>query len=209
MTYSIVAIDPETREIGSAVASRSAAVGGTVCYSRIGVGVVNTQHYAHLGLGALVLDGMEFGRAPQQVLDQVLELDRRRERRQLIAIDHRGHLAAFTGSACGDAKGHARGETCVAAGNMLADASVAERMVEAFADAKGETIGERLILCLEAAEAAGGDRRGRQSAAVKVVPPREEMAAVNLDLRVDDHRDPLAELRRLHRVFVDEFGSGR
>jgi uncharacterized Ntn-hydrolase superfamily protein len=82
-------------------------------------------------------------------------------------------------------------------------------MVEAFADAKGESIGERLILCLEAAEAAGGDRRGRQSAAVKVVPPREAMAAVNLDLRVDDHRDPLAELRRLHRVFVDEFGSGR
>ena len=205
MTYSIVAIDPETREIGSAVASRSCAVGGTVCYSRIGVGVVNTQHYAHLGLGALVLDGMELGRSPQQVLDQALELDPSHEQRQLIAIDHRGRRAFHTGALCHDARGHASGETCVAAGNLLSDARVVERMIETFEDAKGEPLGARLLLCLEAGEAAGGDRRGRQSAAVKVVPPREAMLAVNLDLRVDDHPDPLAELRRLHRVFCEEF----
>lgn len=209
MTFSIVAIDEETREIGSAVASRSTAVGGTVSYSRIGVGVVNTQHYAHLWLGEMVLDGMDLGRHPQLALDRALELDPSRASRQLIAIDHRNRKAAYTGRACQDAKAHRLGESCVAAGNLLADARVVERLVETFEDAKGECIGVRLLLALEAAQEAGGDRRGRQSAAIKVVPPREAPTAVNLDLRADDHPDPLEELRRLYAVFRTEFGDER
>jgi len=205
MTFSIVAIDAGTGEIGSAVASCSVAVGGTVSYSRVGVGVVNTQHYADLRLGEQVLEAMEAGASPQHALDGALDAGERTRLRQLIAIDRHSRKAAFTGSACTAVKRHVFGEGCVAAGNMLASERVVERMVETFEATKGEPIGERLLRALEAGQAEGGDRRGRQSAAVKVVPSLEAMAAINLDLRVDDHREPLTELRRLHGVFRREY----
>ncbi len=207
MTFSIVALDARTREIGSGVASCSTAVGGTVSYSRVGVGVVNTQHYAHLGLGERVLDGMDLGRHPQLALDRVLAADPGRAARQIVAIDHRNRKAAHTGRGCEDAKLHLFGDRCVAAGNMLAGPAVVERMIEAFESAGGESLGARLLTALEAAQRAGGDQRGRQSAAIKVVPPREAMTDVNLDLRVDDHPKPLAELRRLYDVFLSEFDA--
>lgn len=205
MTFSIVAIDAESGEVGSAVASCSVAVGGTVSYSRMGVGVVNTQHYADLRLGEQVLEAMDSGTSPQSALDGALDAGERAPLRQLIAIDRHSRKAAFTGAACTEVKRHRFGEGCVAAGNMLASDRVVERMIEAFEDGKGERLGERLMRALEAGQAEGGDRRGQQSAAVKVVPPWGGETAINLDLRVDDHERPLIELRRLHQMFRREY----
>jgi len=208
MTYSILAIDPESGALGSAVASRSVAVGGTVAYSRVGVGAINTQHYAHLALGERVLDEMERGTAPQDALAKVLEIDSGADTRQLIAIDCDGRQGSWTGSDCEPERAEVRGRLCLAAGNHLATDAVPARMVRAFEAAGNHPLGERLLLALEAGETAGGDRRGRQAAAVKVVPGRkDDPVDVNLDLRVDDHPDPLAELRRLLDVFRREFSG--
>ena len=210
MTFSIVAIDPATESFGSAVASRSVAVGGTVAYSRVGVGVVNTQQYAHLTLGEKVLDEMERGVQPQQALEKILVTDVSRDERQFVAIDVSGRQGAWSGRDCKPAYRHAFGSHCVAAGNWLVTEEVVVRRVKAFEASRGDTLGERLMEALEAGEAAGGDSRGRQAAAVRVVPGTKEMpVAVNLDLRVDDHAAPLAELRRLYGVFLDEFGRSR
>lgn len=210
VTFSLLALDPDTGAFGSAVASRSVAVGGTVAYSRVGVGAVNTQHYAHLTLGERVLDEMERGLTPREALQEILTVDPGADVRQLIAMDAEGRTASFTGVDCVAERHERQGRDCIAAGNHLASRDVVERMVRAFEASAGRDLGERLLRALEAGQEAGGDRRGRQAAAVKVVPVRlERPVAVNLDLRVDDHPDPLAELRRLHRVFLDEFGEER
>jgi len=207
LTFSIVAVDPDTGAFGSAVASRSVAVGGTVAYSRVGVGVVNTQNYAHLTLGERVLDLMERGSGPQQALAKILETDAGADTRQLIAIDTSGHTGAWSGKECSPIYFHRVGINCAAAGNRLASREVVERMVETFQSHHGIPLGERLMASLEAGEAAGGDERGRQAAAVRVVPGSKiTPVAINLDLRVDDHPAPLKELRRLYRVFLKEFG---
>jgi len=206
MTFSMLAFDSHSGALGSAVASCSVAVGGTVAYSRVGVGAVNTQSYAHLTLGEQILDEMERGLAPQAALESILPRDETADVRQMIAIDGLGRLGGFTGAGCKPEVGVCRGHNCIAAGNLLASAEVPDRMVEAFEAAKGRSLGERLIQALEAGQAAGGDRRGRQAAAVRVVPGRKHQpVAVNLDLRVDDHPDPIGELRRLKRVFREEF----
>ncbi|MDZ7753404.1 MAG: DUF1028 domain-containing protein [Gammaproteobacteria bacterium] len=206
MTFSIVAIDRDTEAFGSAVASRSVAVGGTVAYSRVGVGVVNTQSYAHLTLGERVLDEMEKGVAPQDALARILRTDARADARQIIAIDVAGRRGAWSGSDCRPHYHQQLGMDCVAAGNWLTSTVVVDRMVEAFEHSAGRTLGERLMAALEAGEAAGGDSRGRQAAAVKVKPGRKDKpVAINLDLRVDDHPQPLQELQRLYRIFREEF----
>lgn len=207
MTYSILAIDPETGELGSAVASCSLAVGGTVCCSRYGVGIVNTQHYAHLSTGQRVLDEIDRGRSPQEALDRVLVNAEGSSVRQFLAIDTRSARGVWTGDACQGAVADRVAATCVAAGNMLVSERVVDRVVEAFERAEDEPLGERLLLALEAGERSGGDRRGRQAAAVLTLPPPDGPAAVNLDLRVDDHSDPLRELRRLHEAFRREFDA--
>jgi len=207
MTFSIVAIDRASEAFGSAVASRSVAVGGTVAYSRVGVGVVNTQSYAHLTLGERVLDEMEKGLEPQDALEQILRTDVRADARQLIAIDVAGRRGAWSGRDCRPHYHQQFGTDCVAAGNWLTSTAVVKNMVEAFEHSTGRTLGERLMAALEAGEAAGGDRRGRQAAAVKVKPGRKDKpVAVNLDLRVDDHGEPLKELKRLYEIFKAEFG---
>jgi len=205
MTYSLLAYDRHTHELGAAAASCSIAVGGTVVYSRHGVGIVNTQHQAHLSIGQHVLDLMQMGFAPQEALERALADEPQSDRRQFLAANVRSATGAWTGAACGDEKRHWIGESCVAAGNLLADGVVVDRMVEAFHASRGHEMGERLLLALEAGEAAGGDWRGRQAAAVQVVPPPGVGSAINVDLRVDDHPDPLVELRRLYRMFSAEF----
>lgn len=204
MTFSILAFDARTGELGAAVASRSLAVGGTVVYSRFGVGMVNTQNHAHLVTGQHVLDAMEAGASPRAALDEVLARTADAERRQLIAADLHGRVGAWTGPACDGAKHERVGEGCVAAGNTLAKSRVVDAMVLAFEAASGG-LAERLLTALEAGQDAGGDRRGRQAAAIRVVPPRTSLTAINVDLRVDDHPEPLEELRRLLRRFRELF----
>ena len=205
MTFSIIAVDPRTGACGSAVASFSLAVGGTVSYSRIGVGVVNTQHYAHLALGQQVLDEMDAGRAPEEALAGVLRDDPEADSRQLIAIDARGRMGGWTGGDCAAANAHVFGSGCAAAGNYLATEKVVERMVEVFEQSAGESLSDRLLQALLAGELEGGDRRGRKAAALRVIPPKGADVAINVDLRVDAHEDPLGELSRLRELFKTEF----
>lgn len=207
MTFSIVANDRDAGYCGSAVASRSIAVGGTVTYSRTGVGVVNTQHHAHVALGHRVLDAMENGEAPHEALASVLDSDgAAADSRQLIAIDIRGRQGGWTGRDCAPECHHAFGTGCVAAGNYLASAAVVDRMIEAYERAAGAELAVRLLAALRAGDAAGGDRRGRQAAAISVVTHRDSKStSVTLDLRADDHPDPVTELARLHELFRREF----
>lgn len=205
MTFSIVAVDSRTGACGSAVASFSLAVGGTVSYSRVGVGVINTQHYAHLALGQEVLDQMEAGCAPREALAGVLREDPEADSRQLIAIDAEGRASGWTGSGCAAANAHVFGSGCVAAGNYLATEKVVERMVEVFEQSVGEPLPDRLLQALLAGDLKGGDRRGRKAAALRVIPPKGADVAINVDLRVDAHEDPLAELSRLRELFKEEF----
>ena len=205
MTFSIVGVDPVAGSFGSAVASYSVAAGGTVSYSRLGVGVINTQHQAHLALGNRVLDEMEKGAAPHEALSRVLALDGDADSRQLIAIDTTGRQGGWTGRNCERERRHLFGSGCVVAGNHLATEDVVREMIHAFETASGR-LGDRLLRSLEAGERAGGDRRGRKSAAVRVVPARPAGIAINLDLRVDDHEEPIRELMRLKDSFDREFG---
>lgn len=205
MTFSIVAVDSESGACGSGVASCSLAVGGTVSYSRVGVGVINTQHYAHLALGQRVLDEMDKGVAPHDALAEVLQGDTNADARQLLAIDSSGRQGAWTGRNCADAKRHVFGSGCIAAGNYLANEEVIERMVEVFEGSAGEPLGDRLLQALQAGELLGGDRRGRKAAAISVIPLHAAEVAVNLDLRVDCHDDPLRELAMLRGLFRLDF----
>lgn len=205
-TYSIVVCDGDRGDLGSASASCALAVGGAIAYSRLGVGVVNTQHHANLQLGEVALNRINAGIAPQQALEFALAQDEEPEERQLIAIDARNRKGAWTGERCAKVHTHVLGDNCVAAGNYLESESVVERMVHVFEHTLGEPLGLRMLCALEAAEAEGGDRRGQQSASVKVLPADPRRAhEINLDLRVDDHEQPLAELHRLYRVFEDTY----
>lgn len=205
MTFSIVAIDSESGCCGSAAASFSLAVGGTVSYARVGVGVINTQHYAHLSLGQRVLEEMDDGQSPHDALEGVLRRDPQAESRQLLAIDAKGRKSAWTGRDCAAANRHIFGEGCVAAGNFLVAEEVVDRMIEVFEETVGETLWDRLWHSLRAGDLEGGDRRGRKSAAISVIPPKIDDVAVNVDLRVDAHEDPISELSKLRELFRLEF----
>jgi uncharacterized Ntn-hydrolase superfamily protein len=205
MTYSIVAVDEKTGACGSAVASRSTAVGGTVTFSKTGVGVINAQSHAHLGIGTRVLVEMDDGAAPHVALEQVLGDDPEAEMRQFLAIDVKGRRGAWTGRDCAREHFHRFGDGCVAAGNFLVSNEVVVKMVEAFEGSGGEPLESRLLEALRAGEAAGGDSRGQRAAALIVVPGPDEEVDINLDIRIDDHDRPLDELERLRRVFRREF----
>lgn len=205
MTYSIVAVDEKTGECGSAVASRSTAVGGTVTFSKTGVGVINTQAHAHLAIGTRVLDEMDEGAAPHVALEQVLGDDSDAEQRQFLAIDVKGRRGAWTGRECAREHGHRFGDGCVVAGNYLVSQEVVLKMMEAYEGARNELLEIRLLEALRAGERAGGDSRGQRAAAVIVVPGPDEEIDINLDIRVDDHDRPLDELERLRRAFRREF----
>lgn len=215
MTFSIVAVDQSTGDFGSAVASCSVAVGGTVSYSRTGVGVINTQHQAHLAIGMRVLNEMDNGLPPQKALETVLGAHVDADVRQFVAIDVEGRQGAWTGRGCTPERRHQFGSDCVAAGNYLATEDVVSQMVDAFDESSGEPLEERLLNALLAGANTGGDKRGHKAAAISVVPgtavpgtavPRANAdTAINLDLRVDDHPDPFNEIVRLHRAFRREF----
>lgn len=193
MTYSIVARDAATGALGVAVQSHWFSVGSVVPAAQAGVGAVATQAFAERSYGPLGVERMRSGEAPVDALGELLLADPGRELRQVALVAADGRVAVHTGSACVQAAGHATGEGVSAQGNMLARPGVPEAMVAAYESAGGG-FPERLLAALDAAEALGGDARGRQSAALLVVGEEP------VDVRVDDHPDPLAELRRLHGV---------
>lgn len=198
-TFSIVAYDPAEPAWGVAVASKFLAVGAVVPWARAGAGAVATQSYARVSFGPDGLALMGQGRSARETLQTLLAADPEREQRQVGLVDASGGAAAHTGSACHDWAGHHVGEGFTCQGNILAGARVVEAMAEGYQAASGP-LAERLLAALLAGDDAGGDRRGRQSAAVLVARPNGGYGGDNdryLDLRVDDHPDPVPELRRL------------
>jgi uncharacterized Ntn-hydrolase superfamily protein len=208
VTFSLVACDPDAREWGVVVASKFLAVGAVVPWARAEVGAIATQAYANVAYGP---DGLAFlaaGHGAQEVVDRLTAPDREREQRQLGVVDAAGAAATFTGRGCLEWAGGRAGDGYAAQGNILAGRDVVEAMAAAF-DAAGGTLAERLLIALAAGDAAGGDRRGRQSAAILVCRAGAGYGGatdVLCDLRIDDHADPVAELRRLHAVHVLLFG---
>ncbi|MGB3310891.1 MAG: DUF1028 domain-containing protein [Nodosilinea sp.] len=204
MTFSIVAWDPQTGMTGVAVATKHLAVGALVPHARAGVGAIATQAQTNPLLGIWGLELLERRQATESpfseasaevVLEWLLENDCDRDQRQVHLVDHQGHTAAWTGCDCTGWAGHRTFANVSVAGNMLAGSEVLEAMAAAFQGGEGMGLSDRLLLALEAGEAAGGDKRGRQSAALYVV---DKTPYPHLDLRVDHDDDPIAMLRTLH-----------
>jgi uncharacterized Ntn-hydrolase superfamily protein len=202
MTWSIIARDQDTGQFGIAVATRFFAVGALVPHVKSRTGAIATQALVNPFYGTEGLRLLEQGVSAQDVVSAVTAADTGRDHRQLHVMDARGRTAAHTGKACIDWCGHIARDTISVAGNMLAGASVIEDTAAAYAGNATLSFPHRLIAAMRAGEAAGGDKRGRQSAAL-VICGDEEWP--DLNLRVDDHPDPLAELERLERVSRERF----
>ncbi len=203
MTFSIVAADPDAGDWGIAVASKFPCVGAVVPWAKAGVGAVATQSWANTAFGPEGLELMGRGTAAEDALLQLVEADEGREDRQVGVVDAAGRAATFTGSKCMDWAGGATGPGFAAQGNILAGEQVVAELARAFAEREGDLC-DRLLAALLAGDAAGGDRRGRQSAALLVVREGGGYEGRNdryIDLRVDDHPDAPAELARLFEVW--------
>jgi len=195
-TYSIVARDPESGALGVAVQSHWFSVGSVVSWARAGVGAVATQSIAEPAYGPDALDLLAEGVSPQDALDRLRGEDERQVFRQVAVIDAHGRVATHTGSSCMAYAGHESGEGYSVQANMMASAEVWPAMARAY-EASSGPLARRLIAALRAAEGAGGDVRGRQSAAIVVAPPEGEPWRLTVDLRVEDHPEPLDEIERL------------
>jgi len=199
-TFSIVARCPKTSALGVCVATAVPAVGSVVPHAEEGVGAIATQAYTEVSYGIKGLQLLKMGFSPQTALEAMLKEDEDREKRQVIIIDKDGRTAAFTGKKTIDWKGHSVGENYAVAGNMLVGNKVIETMADKFENSKGE-LAERLLKALEAGQKAGGDKRGKVSAALLVVGGRQVETRPFLDLRVDEHKDPVRELRRIYETY--------
>jgi len=198
-TYSIVAIDKHSGEMGVAVQSHWFSVGSVVAWAEAGVGAVATQAFVDIGYGPRGLALMKRGSTSREALNRLLSRDAGRARRQVAMIDIKGRTATHTGRGCLPEAGHLAGPGFSAQANMMSSDTVWSAMASSFRSSKGK-LGYRLMAALEAAETAGGDLRGRQSAAMLVVRtdrPTAPWLGRLVELRVDDHRRPLVELRRL------------
>jgi uncharacterized Ntn-hydrolase superfamily protein len=205
MTFSIVGFDPDSGDLGVAVASKFPCVGAVVPWAAAGVGAVATQAWANTDLGPDGLRLMGGGMPAASALDAVLEGDDGRDERQAGFVDGGGGAATFTGSGCVEWAGGVTGDHFAAQGNILAGDGVVAAMAEGFVAAAGD-LSDRLLAAVLAGDAAGGDRRGRQSAALLVVRAGGGYEGRNdryIDLRVDDHPDAPAELARLFTVWDD------
>jgi uncharacterized Ntn-hydrolase superfamily protein len=198
-TYSIVARDTASAELGVAVQSHWFSVGSVVSWARPGVGAVATQSVAEVAHGPNVLDRLERGMAAAQALAAVLATDAQARFRQLGVVDASGEAAAHTGDGCIPHARHVIDDGFACQANMMAGENVPPAMADAFR-AHGGDLADGLLAALDAAQAQGGDLRGRQSAALLVVPAGGETWRRRFDIRVDDHPDPLGELRRLLRL---------
>jgi uncharacterized Ntn-hydrolase superfamily protein len=196
LTYSIVARDPETGQLGAAVQSRAFACGAGVLWARPGVGVVASQAYAERSYGPLGLDLLEGGKTPEHALAGLVATDPDQSVRQVAILAADGSAAAHTGADCIPDAGHQLGDGFSVQANIMRSTSVWPTMATAFEAASGP-LARRLLAALDAAEDAGGDWRGKQAAGLLVVPAEGKSWETVVDLRVDDHEDPLGELRRL------------
>jgi uncharacterized Ntn-hydrolase superfamily protein len=197
MTWSIIARDSATGQFGIAVATRFFAVGALVPHIAAGIGAVATQALVNPYYGIDGLKLLREGLKPRDIVETLISGDDGRESRQLHIMDAGGRIAAHTGRECIDWCGHIEGHGFSIAGNMLAGGRVLDDTAKAYAANEKLPFAQRLIVAMRTGEAAGGDKRGKQSAAL-LIHGEEEWSA--LDLRVDDHADPLAELGRLEQV---------
>jgi uncharacterized Ntn-hydrolase superfamily protein len=197
MTWSIIARDNLTGQLGIAVATRFFAVGARVPHITAGIGGIATQALVNPYYGVDGLKLLREGRKPADIVETLIAADSGRNSRQLHIMDAFGRIASHTGSECVDWCGHLEGKNFSIAGNMLAGARVLDETAKAYVANETLPFAQRLIAAMRAGEAAGGDKRGKQSAALLIYGDEEWSA---LDLRVDDHIDPLAELERLEAV---------
>lgn len=206
-TYSIIGLDPVAGELGMAVQSKAFAVGNRTMTGKGGLVVVAHQASSNPMYGAMAIQLLQAGMTPKDALDQIVRSDAQSDRRQVAILDIQGRTAAWTGGGASEWKGHTCGTNYCAQGNTLAGPAVVERMARSFETSKGPLV-DRLVTALDAAQAEGGDSRGSQGAAVTIFKPLAGAAGFSdrmIDLRVDDSRAPLVELRRL----VDIYWSGQ
>jgi uncharacterized Ntn-hydrolase superfamily protein len=209
-TYSICACDLAAGQWGVATQSKFLAVGSVVPWAAPHIGAVATQAYANPGYGPAGLELLRGGATAEEVVEQLTSADGDRAQRQVGVVDAVGRGATFTGSECLDWAGGRAGDGYAAQGNILVSAETVDAMVDAFAATADLPLAERLIDCLAAAQAAGGDRRGQQSAALLVVERDGGYAGLSdtlVDLRADDHERPVEELGRLYRLHHALFGK--
>jgi uncharacterized Ntn-hydrolase superfamily protein len=209
-TYSIAACDLEVGQWGVATQSKFLAVGSVVPWAEPGVGAVATQAYANPRYGPEGLELLRAGSSAKEVVERLTAADPEREHRQLGVVDAHGGSATFTGSECMDWAGGIAGPCFAAQGNILVGAETVSALAATFTATTGRPLAERLLECLAAAQTAGGDRRGQQSAALLVVERGggyARLSDVLVDLRVDDHELPVAELGRLYGIHSLLFGK--
>ena len=210
-TFSIAAFDPETDSLGVAVQSKFLAVGAVVPWARAGVGAVATQAMANFNYGPRGLELMAEGRTAQETVEALTSADGGRDHRQVGVVDARGRAATFTGSECFDWAGGVTGDHYAAQGNILVGRETVGAMAKTYEEADGD-LAARLLAALDAGQKAGGDSRGKQSAALLVVREDGGYGGDNdrvIDLRVDDHPEPIKELMRirdLHTLYFGETG---
>jgi uncharacterized Ntn-hydrolase superfamily protein len=210
-TFSIVGFDPETDSLGVAVQSKFLAVGSVVPWARAGVGAVATQAMANYNYGPRGLELMARGETADETVERLTSADEDREHRQVGAVDARGRAATFTGSECFEWAGGVTGENFAAQGNILVGGETVEAMARTYTETQGD-LATRLLSSLDAGQAAGGDSRGKQSAALLVVREGGGYGGDNdrvVDLRVDDHPDPIGELVRIRDLHTLYFGETR
>lgn len=209
MTFSIIGYDPQTKELGVGVASKFLSVGAVVPFAKSGVGAIATQSWANLDYGKYGLELLEKGLEPKEVLKKLVENDDRSALRQVGIVDAQGKSITFTGEDCYDWAGGYAGKNFAIQGNILVDHHTVEAMQNSFEQAEGYSLAERLLAALYAGDLAGGDSRGKQSAALLVVKENGSYGGFNdryIDLRVDDHEEPVKELARLlklHRLYFE------
>ncbi|HEU5362410.1 MAG TPA: DUF1028 domain-containing protein [Gaiellaceae bacterium] len=211
-TYSIAACDLEAGQWGVATQSKFLAVGSVVPWAEPRVGAIATQAYANPRYGPEGLALLREGLPAAEVVERLTSADDGRDHRQVGVVDAQGHAATFTGSACMDWAGGTAGDGFAAQGNILVGEETVAALATTFRATNDRPLAERLLECLAAAQAAGGDRRGQQSAALLVVERDGGYAGLSdtlVDLRVDDHEAPVAELARLYRAHTLLFGKTR
>ena len=210
-TFSILAFDPESESLGVAVQSKFLAVGSVVPWARAGVGAVATQAMANYNYGPRGLDLMSAGNSAEQTVEALASGDEDREHRQVGIVDARGRASTFTGSDCFDWAGGITGEHYAAQGNILVGKETVEAMASTYEGTDGD-LATRLLSALDAGQGAGGDSRGKQSAALLVVREGGGYGGDNdrvVDLRVDDHPEPIGELIRIRDLHTLYFGETR
>ncbi len=209
-TYSIVAGDLEAGQWGVAVQSKFLSVGSVVPWAEPEVGAIATQAYANPRYGPNGLALLREGKSAQEAVDELTAADEGREHRQLGIVDGQGRAATYTGEKCYDWAGGRTGDGYAAQGNILVSTETVDALVETFEGSGGRPLAERLLDCLAAAQAAGGDKRGQQSASLLIVERDGGYAKLSdtaVDLRVEDHQRPIEELQRIYRLHQAIFGE--